>query len=149
MQQNHGQITQDIQLLRQIDECAASQGLTTESWLRRQLRLQTQTASAQTVDDDETMLLHMVQRHFQDMGLGASARQQLAEAMFDTIENGDPHNVDQLGPMQRSYQLRRRCGALSIRVGQGRVQLSLPYALRLAIAIDPDADHRDTASEAA
>jgi hypothetical protein len=76
-------------------------------------------------------------------------RRSVAKAIFDSIEFGHRHDIGQLGPMGRCYQFRRRSGALSIRVGQGKEELSLPVALRLATALDSGDRHREPETEAA
>jgi hypothetical protein len=138
----------DARLLEQINACAMRQGLTAETWLRRQVQVHTPAQPPSAADEEET-ILDMVQRHFYELRLDRDAQRSVARAMFDTIEFGHPHDIGQLGPMGRCYQFRRRSGALSIRVGQGKVELSLPFALRLATALDTGGRHREPETEAA
>lgn len=139
----------DARLLNEVFQFAARQGISPEVWLRRQLQAQSRSANVPVFDDDEAVIFDMVKRHFDELRLDVHERRAVADAMFDTIDNGDANDVGQLGPMRRSYRFRRRAGVLSIRTGQGRVDLSIPYALRLATAIDAVTRHRQPDEKAA
>ena len=127
----------DSQLLDKIEDCAKRHGLSAEAWLKRKVDGDARIAGLRDGDEDESVVFDMIRDHFHDLRLGIDAQRSLAKVMLDTIENGEPHDVDQLGPRQCRYQFRRRSGSLSIRVGQGKVGLSLPYAMRLVSTLDP------------
>lgn len=135
-------------LLEQVDEAAARQGLSIETWLRRQLKSEAQTQSMSEGADDEKEILDLVIRHFRALDLDIDDQKLLAGALLDTIEHGKPKDVE-LGRLRRRYRFRRRAMTLSIRLGQGQVNLSLPYAFRLASAFCASGKPRQSAEEAA
>lgn len=148
MYASHQTQTTIAQLLEQVDEAAARQGLSIETWLRRQLNAQTQTPPMSERNDDETEILDLVLRHFRALDLPMDEQRSLADALLDTIEHGQPKDIE-LGHLRRRYRLRRRASALSIRLGQGQVNLSLPYALRLASTLGGGGNRCEVAEEAA
>jgi hypothetical protein len=71
------------------------------------------------------------------------------DAIFDTNENGHPNEIGGLADARRRDQFEGRVGTLSIRVGQGQVNLSLPFARPPAAVFDPGGDCERSGDQAA
>ena len=136
------------QLLERVDEAAARHGERIEDWLHRQLKADQEKPHTPVYEEDEAEILALVIRHFRAMNLGFSEQRSLAEALLETIDLGNPKDVD-LGQPRRRYRLRRRSNTLSIRLGEGHVSLSLPYAIRLITAFDAGGQHQKSPKAAA
>ncbi|MDJ0740995.1 MAG: hypothetical protein QNJ91_14870 [Gammaproteobacteria bacterium] len=122
---NHG-------LWEAVGRHAAAQGMTPESWMRRQLERDASSAEHAAADDADERLLDLVLRHFRDLGMSPADQQALADAVTRTLNSGEPRDIGPVGRLQRCYRLRRRHRVVRIELGEGAVSLPLSHAARLA-----------------
>lgn len=124
------------ELWQAINQHAQSENMALETWLEHQLAHSSRSRSTTDDEDIEDQVLALTIEHFHRLALQADEANALANAIFGTIVDGEPHRVGPVGKVGRHYVLRRRASAVTIQIGEGKIGLPLKSAARLAVALD-------------
>jgi hypothetical protein len=139
-------------LCRAIQDRADAAGLSPEAWMQRQLEQVDTTGpfgfgSVQGLESEA--LYELALRHFRDLELETAQARELALAMQNTLESGEPQSVTISPEPNRRYVFHRRMAALIVRLGEGHIRLPLHVAARLARVLRSLAEVRPRSSIAA
>ena len=123
-------------LWQAVNERAQREGVSLEAWLERQLAQTALQGGSLSEHEFEDALLSPATEHFGRLALTSDEANALANAIFGTIVDGEPHRVGPIGASERYYVLRRRASAVTIQIGEGKVSLPLKSAAKLAVVLD-------------
>jgi len=86
-----------------------------------------------------TVQLELALQHLRDQRFGTDEARAFSSVMLEVLADGKPRTLGPVGRRRRLYHLNRRPGGLSIRAGEGRIEMPGPDARRVADLLQQEA----------